>query len=401
MSEYLSPLLDWVGTHPGWAGFVLFWIALGESLAVVGLFVPGAVLMFGAGALIATGSLPFWPLAAWAAAGAVVGDGISFWLGRRFDRHLEAVWPFRRNPALLARAVSFFRRHGGKSVLLGRFIGPIRPVIPAVAGMLGMGAGRFFAINLLSALLWAPAYLLPGMAFAASMALAAAVLTRLLILVVGVGVAAYLLYRITHRSIRRIVLVLAPFAVLLVGLALTFDTLRLRRTWDVPLAREDAAWRAEPWQGAPPRRLGLVEGEPFELQVVADREQFQQALTATGWRLVEPEATAALLGWLSPEARASRLAPLPRLHLARMPGLVALRPDPRAARSRWVLRAWPSAVVVGAEREPLWLVSVERETLSRGLLWIQVEESPETGERLREAVDGVLARVEGAYASLD
>ncbi|WVM90805.1 VTT domain-containing protein [Halopseudomonas pachastrellae] len=69
---------------------------------------------------------------------------------------------FRRHPQWIDRGERFFRRYGWVSVVLGRFIGPIRPIIPLVAGMFDMPAWRFVAINLLSALVWAPAYLIPG-----------------------------------------------------------------------------------------------------------------------------------------------------------------------------------------------------------------------------------------------
>ncbi|PKM46697.1 MAG: phosphoesterase PA-phosphatase [Gammaproteobacteria bacterium HGW-Gammaproteobacteria-1] len=178
----LDILLHWIRANPAWAGVAIMCVAFGESLALVGLFLPGAVLMFGVGALVGAGVLPLWPTLAWAAAGAIAGDGVSFWLGRHFHQRIRVMWPLRRHPELLARSVDFFHRHGGKSVLLGRFIGPIRPVIPVVAGMLDMPPRRFVAVNVVSGLLWAPVYVLPGMVFAASLGLAAEVATRLAML---------------------------------------------------------------------------------------------------------------------------------------------------------------------------------------------------------------------------
>ncbi|WP_127475713.1 VTT domain-containing protein [Sulfurivermis fontis] len=178
----LDIVLDWLRAHPAWAGVAVLLIACGESLAVVGLFLPGAVLMFGIGALIGAGVLELWPTLAWAAAGAIAGDGISFWLGRHYHQRIRVMWPLRRHPELMAGAVDFFHRHGGKSVLLGRFVGPLRPVIPLVAGMLEMPVRRFAVVNMISGVLWAPVYVLPGMVFAASLGLAAEVATRLALL---------------------------------------------------------------------------------------------------------------------------------------------------------------------------------------------------------------------------
>ena len=188
----LAPILDWVSAHPHWAGAAVALVAFSESLAVVGLVVPGVVFMFAAGALIGVGRMELWPTLVWAAAGAVAGDGVSFWLGRRYHEQLKGIWPLRNHPDLMARATRLFQEHGGKGVFLGRFIGPIRPVIPAVAGMLDMPAWRFVAVNVTSALLWAPAYLLPGIVFAASLDLAAEVAVRLATLLVVLAVVLFL-----------------------------------------------------------------------------------------------------------------------------------------------------------------------------------------------------------------
>jgi undecaprenyl-diphosphatase len=179
-----NALIAWIARHPEWAYATVFLAAFSESLAVVGLFIPGALVMFGAGAVVAVGSLELWATLGWAAAGAIAGDAGSYWLGRRYRAELHNRWPFRRYPTLLEKGIAFFHRHGGMSIILGRFVGPIRPVIPAVAGMLGMPPTRFYAANILSALGWAPTYILPGVVFGASLGLAGAVATRLALILV-------------------------------------------------------------------------------------------------------------------------------------------------------------------------------------------------------------------------
>lgn len=169
----------WIALHPHYAGLAVFLIAMAESLAIVGLLIPGVAMMFAAGALVGAGALSFAPICAYAIAGAVVGDGISFWLGWRYRDRVLSLWPFTRYPGMIARGVDYFHRYGGRSVLFGRFVGPIRAVIPLVAGMLAMPARKFVYINVLSAVLWGPAYLLPGMAFGASLELATKVTGRL------------------------------------------------------------------------------------------------------------------------------------------------------------------------------------------------------------------------------
>lgn len=113
--------------QPGWAGAVVFLMAFAESLAMVGMVVPGVAIMFAVGALIGSGALDFRVMVLWAVIGAVAGDGLSFWLGKKYQRQLTGMWPFSRHPAMLDKGIQFFQRYGGKSVVLGRFFGPVRP----------------------------------------------------------------------------------------------------------------------------------------------------------------------------------------------------------------------------------------------------------------------------------
>ena len=180
---YIKALLAFITHHPAMAYGAIFLISLSESLALVGLIVPGTVIMFGVGAIVATGSLGLKPVLLLAAAGAVAGDGISYWLGHHYREELRRIWPFSRYPGMLKKGETFFHRHGGKSVLFGRFVGPVRPVIPVVAGMLGMGPLHFGIVNVLSAIGWALVYILPGVFFGTSLAVAGAVSTRLAMLI--------------------------------------------------------------------------------------------------------------------------------------------------------------------------------------------------------------------------
>ena len=175
-------MLDWIVQHPHLAGIAILLVSAAESWVVVGLFIPGAMVMFGAGALVGKDILDLWPTLAWAAAGAVVGDGLSYWLGYHYRERMREFWPFSRHPALLQKGEAFFLKYGGKSVLFGRFVGPVRPVVPVVAGMLGMSPMRFYLANVLSALAWAPAHILPGVVFGAAFSLAASVSMRLALL---------------------------------------------------------------------------------------------------------------------------------------------------------------------------------------------------------------------------
>ena len=183
MTSWLDPFLQWIAHHPHGAGLAVFAVAATEGLLVLGLLVPGVLLMFGVGALVANGTMSLASTLAWAAGGAFCGDALSFLLGRHYRGHLQERWPFSRYPAILGRGGEFFHRHGGKSVILGRFVGPMRPIVPAVAGAAGMPPARFAAFDMLAAALWSPAYILPGVVFGASLGLAAKIASRLVVLV--------------------------------------------------------------------------------------------------------------------------------------------------------------------------------------------------------------------------
>ncbi len=188
--------------HPLWSGIAIFLVAMAESLAIVGLIVPGVAIMFGIGALISAGAIEFWYAFTWAVAGAIVGDVSSFLLGFHFRESISNIWPFTRHKKSLELGQSFFTKYGSMSVAFGRFFGPVRAIVPLVAGSMGMSPWRFAVANILSALVWAPAYLAPGMVFGASLELASQVAFRLVILIVLLVILIWLtiwLVRFTFR----------------------------------------------------------------------------------------------------------------------------------------------------------------------------------------------------------
>jgi len=195
MEQAYVHLLHLLAGHPEWMLTVVFLAAFLESVAVIGTFVPGSTAMFLAGALTGTGSLSLGWVLAWAIAGAIAGDGLSFWLGSRYKSRIVKLWPFSRHPEVLEAGYRFFGKHGAKSVVLARFVGPLRAIVPVVAGMLGMSPVRFYAMNVLSALLWAPAHILPGVVFGASVLLAGAVSFRLVVILALFLVSVWLSYR--------------------------------------------------------------------------------------------------------------------------------------------------------------------------------------------------------------
>jgi undecaprenyl-diphosphatase len=164
----IEPLLHWIEWHQAWAWPVIFLLASIESVFIVGLLFPGTVTMTGIGALIGAGTLPFWPACIAAALGAFFGDALSFWLGYCFSDTIKKHPLVHRYRQLLIYGEIFFERHGSISVFFGRFIGPLRPIIATVAGLVKMNPKLFMVMNIASAIVWAPAYLTPGILLGAS-----------------------------------------------------------------------------------------------------------------------------------------------------------------------------------------------------------------------------------------
>lgn len=222
--------------HPTWAAGLVFLAAAAESLAIIGAIVPGTAIIIAVGALVALGHLNLWAILAATAAGAILGDGLSYWIGHRYRDRLRGIWPFSRRPGLLERGEAFFLRRGASSILIARFLPVIRSTVPIAAGMLGMGAARFYAANIASALVWAPAHVLSGVLAGTALAGAGAISLRL-----GVAVAVLL------------ALVLATLWALRVGALIGQDWARRGRTalaaWATP--RRDLLGRAGRYATAP------------------------------------------------------------------------------------------------------------------------------------------------------
>jgi membrane protein DedA with SNARE-associated domain/membrane-associated phospholipid phosphatase len=181
---WTQELIAWLNTHPGWGFAIVFLVAFFESLVLIGILLPGIVILFGVGTLIGLGLFEMIPIWVAASTGAFLGDSLSYALGHRFRGHLLDIWPFSRYPALMERGTRFFHAHGAKSVVAGRFIGPLRPIIPSVAGMMGMKPSRFLAVDIPACITWAPSFLLPGMLFGASLEVASEYTGRLTVMLV-------------------------------------------------------------------------------------------------------------------------------------------------------------------------------------------------------------------------
>jgi membrane-associated protein len=148
-------LLKLVADYGVWVYAIVFAIIFSETGFVVTPFLPGDSLLFVAGAIAASGELNAHVLFVVFAVAAVLGNtvnyGIGRWLGKHFFTDKGSRW---LNPKHLEKAHDFYERHGGKAVVISRFLPIVRTYVPFVAGMAAMKPREFTMYNVTGAVLW-------------------------------------------------------------------------------------------------------------------------------------------------------------------------------------------------------------------------------------------------------
>ena len=158
----MTGIEHWLQANSDLLIIIIVAVSFIESFAIVGVLVPGILIVFAASSVAATAGIPMmWVLSA-AFTGAVLGDGISYFLGYHYHETIRRLPLFQRYQHWFAKGETFFHRYGWGAVVIGRFIGPLRPIVPLIAGAMQMPPVVFYFINILSALVWAPFFLVPG-----------------------------------------------------------------------------------------------------------------------------------------------------------------------------------------------------------------------------------------------
>src|ERR687889_647580 len=150
-----------------WTYALVAVLAFLETGAFVGLVAPGETVVIAGGVVAGQGEIQLLPLIGLVWACAVLGDTTSFYIGRRLGRRfLEKHGPrLKITEARLQQVESYFERHGGKTILIGRFIGLVRALAPFIAGSSGMRYARFIPYSVIGTGLWATTFLLLGYFF--------------------------------------------------------------------------------------------------------------------------------------------------------------------------------------------------------------------------------------------
>lgn len=202
MHSFVDPILSLSGTQ---AYAVIGTLAFLEAALFVGIVLPGETALLFGGVLAAQGRVQLVALLAVAIIAAVAGDSVGYEVGRRGGPALRTSRLGRLvGEARWARADAYVQRRGGTAVLLGRWVGLLRVLVPAIAGMSGMPYRRFLFYNVIGGTVWAVTVVLLGYAAANSLPVVQAYLGRasllfLALLIAAVVVALTARYAARHR----------------------------------------------------------------------------------------------------------------------------------------------------------------------------------------------------------
>src|SRR5215831_12218124 len=147
-------LAEWAGVLGPWVYALLFLIVFCETGLVVTPFLPGDSLLFASGALWAASKMPVELLGLTLIGAAFCGDNCNYWIGRLFGKRIAKSEGRFLNRRALERTQGFYARHGGKTVVIARFVPFVRTFAPFVAGVARMAYVRFLGFSVAGALLW-------------------------------------------------------------------------------------------------------------------------------------------------------------------------------------------------------------------------------------------------------
>lgn len=184
-ADDMSSLLPSIASLGLWGYWIIGLMAFGEAFVLTSVFSPGTIVVVLGGALAAQGLYDLFDMMWFVALGTTLGSQASFWLGTRGERLFgedRAIL----STANLQRGQHFFAKYGGASILIGHFLGPLRPLVPVIAGLSGMGGRRFLLWNVTGGAAYAIALVSVGYFFGAAFTIFGPTTTRVGLFAVAV-----------------------------------------------------------------------------------------------------------------------------------------------------------------------------------------------------------------------
>jgi membrane-associated protein len=163
LDKYLGQIVQTYGT---WTYLIIFLVIFCETGLVVTPFLPGDSLLFVTGALAGQGMMNIVVLFILLSIAAVLGDSFNYWLGSYFGEKVFAKSRFVKKE-YLERTKEFYKKHGGKTIIMARFLPIIRTFAPFVAGVGKMSYFQFLSYNIIGGIAWVTTFLLGGYYFGA------------------------------------------------------------------------------------------------------------------------------------------------------------------------------------------------------------------------------------------
>ncbi|HKQ97531.1 MAG TPA: DedA family protein [Candidatus Polarisedimenticolia bacterium] len=162
LDKHLAEVISRYGT---WTYLILFGVIFLETGVVATPFLPGDSLLFAAGTFAALGSLDVVLLMLLLSAAAILGDTLNYWIGRRIGPRVfnEKIRFLKREH--LDRTHAFYEKHGGKTIIIARFVPIVRTFAPFVAGVGTMSYARFLAYNVVGGIVWVVLFVMGGYLF--------------------------------------------------------------------------------------------------------------------------------------------------------------------------------------------------------------------------------------------
>ncbi len=157
-----AKIIAFVQANQGYAPLIVFLMSMGETIVIVSVFIPSTFLLFALGGIMAAAGVPLMPSLVAGCLGASLGFAIMYLVSATLEGRMLSYWPFRNYTGTIAKAADFSRRWGVWGVVIGHFGGPIRVLIPIVAGISRMPPVPFMVANFLGALGWICTFFAPG-----------------------------------------------------------------------------------------------------------------------------------------------------------------------------------------------------------------------------------------------